>query len=186
MSKIKLTQWIAIALASAAFIWMSLKGFKTSQGTSEQPQDEISQAIETEDVESLLNMIGSGLDTDTSASAISKRISAYEILLKKENLTEAQKVEYARLRISNAGTDEDVMRGVSTLLSVIRADSNNVAALELLGEMSVQSGQMDKAKERYEKLLILQPQNERYKQMLEMIKADMVKSPETKGARAAQ
>lgn len=55
--------------------------------------------------------------------------------------------------------ENDVMKGVGLLKEVIEKDSNNVQALYTLGMLSVQSGQMDKAVERFEKLVTIQPFN---------------------------
>jgi tetratricopeptide (TPR) repeat protein len=58
--------------------------------------------------------------------------------------------------------DQDVMKGVGLLKDVVAKDSNNVQAIFTLGMLSIQSGQFDKAKERFEKLIQLQPFNPEY------------------------
>ena len=55
--------------------------------------------------------------------------------------------------------DQDVMKGVGMLKEVIEKDSNNVQAIYTLGMLSIQSGQLDKAQQRFEKLVSLQPFN---------------------------
>lgn len=58
--------------------------------------------------------------------------------------------------------DQDVMKGVGMLKEVVAADSNNVQAIFTLGMLSIQSGQFDKAEERFLKLVQLQPFNPEY------------------------
>jgi tetratricopeptide (TPR) repeat protein len=58
--------------------------------------------------------------------------------------------------------DQDVMKGVGLLKDVVTKDSNNVQAIFTLGMLSIQSGQFDKAQERFEKLITLQPFNPEY------------------------
>lgn len=58
--------------------------------------------------------------------------------------------------------ENDVMKGVGMLKEVIAKDSNNVQATFTLGMLSMQSSQFDKAVERFEKLVKLQPFNPEY------------------------
>lgn len=58
--------------------------------------------------------------------------------------------------------DQDVMKGVGMLKEVVAKDSNNVQAIFTLGMLSIQSGQLDKAEERFQKLIQLQPFNAEY------------------------
>lgn len=58
--------------------------------------------------------------------------------------------------------DQDVMKGVGLLKDVVAKDSNNVQAIFTLGMLSIQSGQFDKAQERFEKLISIQPFNPEY------------------------
>ncbi|MCO5231215.1 MAG: tetratricopeptide repeat protein [Chitinophagales bacterium] len=51
------------------------------------------------------------------------------------------------------------MKGVALLKEVIDEEPDNVQALILLGRFSIMSGQFDKAKERLDKALLLQPSN---------------------------
>ncbi|MCB9246069.1 MAG: hypothetical protein H6606_06520 [Flavobacteriales bacterium] len=80
--------------------------------------------------------------------------------------------ERARLageKVANAQNSEDIMSGVMELREILKLDSNHVASIELLAELSVTSGQLDKAIERYEKLLSLQPENQEYRERLKAI-----------------
>lgn len=58
--------------------------------------------------------------------------------------------------------DQDVMKGVGLLKDVVEKDSNNIQAIFTLGMLSIQSGQFDKAEDRFEKLVSLQPFNPEY------------------------
>lgn len=53
--------------------------------------------------------------------------------------------------------DGPPMRAIGLLREVITLDSNHVGALYWLGEFSMMSGQYERAIERFEKLLILEP-----------------------------
>jgi tetratricopeptide (TPR) repeat protein len=58
--------------------------------------------------------------------------------------------------------DNDVMKGVGMLKEVVATDSNNVQAIFTLGMLSIQSSQFDKARERFEKLIKIEPFNAEY------------------------
>lgn len=60
--------------------------------------------------------------------------------------------------------------GIMKLRAVTERDSNNVAAIYQLGIMSIESGQTEKAVKRFEKLLLLQPENQEYKKILADLK----------------
>lgn len=52
---------------------------------------------------------------------------------------------------------EPPMRGITLLLEVVKEDSTNLSALTNLGYFSIQSGQYEKAKQRFEQILRIQP-----------------------------
>jgi hypothetical protein len=60
--------------------------------------------------------------------------------------------------------------GIMKLKAVTERDSNNIAAIYQLGIMSIESGQTEKAIKRFEKLLLLQPENQEYKKVLSDLK----------------
>jgi hypothetical protein len=60
--------------------------------------------------------------------------------------------------------------GIMKLRAVTERDSNHVAAIYQLGIMSIESGQTEKAVKRFEKLLLLQPENQEYKKILADLK----------------
>ncbi|MBK8521931.1 MAG: tetratricopeptide repeat protein [Chitinophagaceae bacterium] len=57
------------------------------------------------------------------------------------------------------GGPEETMKGIQQLLSVIRKDSNNMKAQMMLGVGGYVSGQYDKAIERLQKVIKVQPDN---------------------------
>lgn len=86
----------------------------------------------------------------------------------KHALEEVIKINTNNLDAKNAlaacyiEVDQDVMKGVSLLKEVVEKDSNNIQAIYTLGMLSVQSNQLEKARERFEKLIRLQPFNAEY------------------------
>jgi tetratricopeptide (TPR) repeat protein len=60
--------------------------------------------------------------------------------------------------------------GIMQLLAVNRADTNNVRAIYHLGLFAEESGQLEKAEKRFEKLILLQPENQEYKDNLAKIR----------------
>ncbi|MBI1220982.1 MAG: hypothetical protein GC180_00125 [Bacteroidetes bacterium] len=57
---------------------------------------------------------------------------------------------------------ETMMQAVPLLLNVVRSDSANILANYTLGMLAIESGQLDKALIRFEKLISLQPSNAEY------------------------
>jgi len=60
--------------------------------------------------------------------------------------------------------------GIMKLLEVNQLDSNNTRAIYYLGMFSLESGQLDKAEKRFEKLVSLQPENKEYENLLQQIR----------------
>lgn len=60
--------------------------------------------------------------------------------------------------------------GIMKLRAVTERDSNHVPAIYQLGLMSIESGQTEKAVKRFEKLLLLHPENQEYKSILADLK----------------
>jgi tetratricopeptide (TPR) repeat protein len=81
-----------------------------------------------------------------------------------------QQLAYGKLKIE---TSPAPMEGIFILREILAVDSNHIPTIETLGEMSIRSGQFDKAKKRYQKLLSLQPENEAYRSQLQQICADL-------------
>ena len=174
MQKRSYLQLAAISVAIVGFIWLTLEGINHSSSSPNQKvlnsDDQISKAIIALDTQFLTNVISSVESGDsTYTNDIKGQISAYQFLSNNELLNNDQRVYYARLKMEYAAGDQDIMTGVRILLDVIKTDSNNIPALEVLGEMAIKSGQMQKAKERYQKLLTLQPENEDYQNALYLV-----------------
>ena len=66
-----------------------------------------------------------------------------------------------------------IMEGVGKFKRVLELDSNNIEALYSLGILSIQSNQLKKAKDRFKKLILLQPQNQEYKKVYNQILVDL-------------
>ena len=66
-------------------------------------------------------------------------------------------------------TDGDIMGGVGKYKQVLELDSNNVEALYQLGMLSIKSNQLEKAEIRFKKLILLQPENQEYKDQYNLI-----------------
>jgi len=98
-------------------------------------------------------------DSQLIAISASKAKKAFEKVLElNPNNLDAQTATAAII----VQIDQDVMRGVALLKDVVSKDSNNVQAIFTLGMLSIQSGQFDKAEERFQKLIKLQPFNPEY------------------------
>ncbi len=70
--------------------------------------------------------------------------------------SESAKIDLASAYIEGTG---ETMQGVQLLLGVVRENPNNVPALILLGQLAIQSGQWDKAIERFNHVLEQEPRN---------------------------
>lgn len=65
--------------------------------------------------------------------------------------------------------DSRIMMGVQLYMRVLEVDSNNLEALYQLGILSIQSNQLEKAAVRFKKLILLQPENQEYKDTYQSI-----------------
>ena len=83
-------------------------------------------------------------------------------------------VDLALINIEKGKSSGDMSlvmnEGIMKLLAVTKKDSNNVRAIYYLGLFSLESGQLQKAEKRFEKLISLQPQNEEYRNTLQEIR----------------
>lgn len=90
------------------------------------------------------------------AWAAQQAISAYEQSLKLNPDNDTVKMALAACYID--GTTQP-MQGIQLLLGITREQPDNIPANIMLGQLSIRSGQMDKAAERFEKVVSLQPEN---------------------------
>ncbi|MFY0644570.1 MAG: tetratricopeptide repeat protein [Bacteroidia bacterium] len=70
-------------------------------------------------------------------------------------------------------TPGGIMEAVTKYKKVLEIDSNNLEAIYSLGILSIQSNQLQKAKDRFKKLILLQPQNQEYKKVYDQILVDL-------------
>ena len=61
-------------------------------------------------------------------------------------------------------------QGIMKLRAVNKVDSNHLGAIYQLGIFSIESGQLQKALKRFEKLVLLQPENQEYQKKLAEIR----------------
>lgn len=90
------------------------------------------------------------------AWAAEQAIAAYEQSMKLNPDNDTVKMELASCYIDGTGAP---MQGIQLLLGITREQPDHIPANLMLGQLSIRSGQMDKAKERFEKVLNLDPEN---------------------------
>ncbi len=88
--------------------------------------------------------------------AAEQAISAYEQSLKLNPDNDTVKMDLAACYIDGTGAP---MQGIQLLLGITREKPDNIPANLMLGQLSIRSGQMDKAQERFEKVLGIEPEN---------------------------
>ena len=88
------------------------------------------------------------------------------------NLDEDVDLALANIEKGKSSGDMSLVmnEGIMKLLAVTKKDSNNLRAIYYLGLFSLESGQLQKAEKRFEKLISLQPQNEEYRNTLQEIR----------------
>lgn len=88
------------------------------------------------------------------------------------NLDEDVDLALANIEKGKSSGDMSLVmnEGIMKLLAVTKKDSNNIRAIYYLGLFSLESGQLQKAEKRFEKLISLQPQNEEYRNTLQEIR----------------
>ena len=88
--------------------------------------------------------------------AAQNAISCFEQSLKLNPNSDTVKMALASCYID--GTSQP-MQGIQLLLGIVKEQPDNIPANLMLGQLSIRSGQMDKAKERFEKVVNLEPEN---------------------------
>ena len=61
------------------------------------------------------------------------------------------------------------MQGIAKYKQVLELDSNNIEAIYQLGVLSIRTNQLEKAKDRFKKLILLQPENQEYQETYQSI-----------------
>lgn len=95
-------------------------------------------------------------DTLISNNLITFALRSYEEAIQKDGSDVELRIKLAELYVQ--GT-QDPMKGIGMLRQLADSLPDNIPVMLALGKLSIQSGQMDKAKERFKKVLKLQPQN---------------------------
>lgn len=90
------------------------------------------------------------------AWAAQQAIAAYEQSLKLNPDNDTVKMALAACYID--GTTQP-MQGIQLLLGITREQPDNIPANLMLGQLSIRSGQLDKAAERFEKVISIDPEN---------------------------
>ena len=89
---------------------------------------------------------------------INKAIEAYSEVLKRNDKNLNAKTGLGVCYVDGSSyLGEPPMRGITLLLEVVKEDSTNLSALTNLGYFSIQSGQYEKAKQRFEQILKIEP-----------------------------
>jgi len=141
------TLLIAILLAVILVVVLSIKGWQGDSGTVSQDSSE--EEVVTNDLD---NGHDHEHEHEMSHSSFTNELD--------------QKAMEAAEMVRNAASAADVMQAVTLLRGNLSIDSNHIGSLELMAELSIQSGQLEKAHQRYEKLVSLQPENQGYKERL--------------------
>jgi hypothetical protein len=157
---------LVLSIGLGAFLFF---GEKTSSTES------LTEPSETEEVTSSETSIRSYIDlnlpiatpTDTNLNQLFEYCAEAK---EKGWLDLDQQLLYGKLKVE---TSPAPMEGIFILRGILAVDSNHVATIETMAQMSVRSGQLDKAKKRYQKLLSLQPENEEYQARLKDICAQL-------------
>ncbi|MCU0423688.1 MAG: tetratricopeptide repeat protein [Bacteroidia bacterium] len=148
------------ALVKLANIWDSMQVSYVSafytQKIAEMVNDEVSWLATGNKYYTAANFSN---DSSLTFDAIKKAKNAYsKVLGLNPNNLQAKNA----LAVCIIQGDNDVMKGVAMLKEIVAADSSNTQAIFTLGMLSIQSNQFDKAQERFEKLIKLEPFNPEY------------------------
>ncbi|MFT4521184.1 MAG: hypothetical protein ACI8ZN_000109 [Bacteroidia bacterium] len=158
-----------VGLGLTLTILLVVRSWQTPKSTLEitttnDPTSNIHLAVLSQDSVRLSNFISS--DSLLSGS-LSSAQEVFDYGLPKGMISMDQQALFARRKIEEAVDNEGIMGGVRILLGLVASDSNHVLAIQTLAEMSVRSGQAEKAIKRYQKLLTLQPENVEFKRVLQ-------------------
>ncbi|MCI4669104.1 MAG: tetratricopeptide repeat protein [Bacteroidia bacterium] len=99
-----------------------------------------------------------------------------EVVQKEEQNEEA--LLYLGLSYVKSGLQQNAMRGIMTIRSVLDINPDNVEASMQLGDFSMQTGQWEKASSRFLKVLKLNPNNDEARFKLAMTYAQLEKTTE--------
>ena len=104
----------------------------------------------------LINAFKNGSDSSISNNLITFAVRSYENAAQKDSNDVELKIKLAEVYVQGS---QEPMKGIGILRDLAAKLPNNIPVLLALGRLSIQSGQYDKAKERLQKVLQLEPQN---------------------------
>lgn len=97
-----------------------------------------------------------GKDSLISNNLITFALRSYENAIQKDSNDVELQIKLAEVYVQGS---QEPMKGIGILRDLAAKLPNNIPVLLALGKLSIQSGQYDKAKERLQKVLQLEPQN---------------------------
>ena len=104
----------------------------------------------------LINAYKNGTDSVISNNLITFALHSYENAVQKDSNDVELKIKLAEVYVQGS---QEPMKGIGILRDLSEKLPNNIPVLLALGRLSIQSGQYDKAKERLQKVMQLEPQN---------------------------
>ncbi len=106
--------------------------------------------------DALLSVYKSGSDSIISNNLITFALRSYEEAVRIDGSDVELKIKLADVYVQGS---QEPMKGIGILRQLSDSLPDNIPVLLALGRLSIQSGQFDKAKERLQKVLKLEPQN---------------------------
>ncbi len=104
----------------------------------------------------LVNVYKSGADSIISNNLITFALRSYNEAVQKDSNDIGLKLKLADVYVQGSS---EPMKGISMLKELEQKHPDNIQLQIALGRLSIQSGQLDKATERFKKVLQLEPQN---------------------------
>jgi len=106
--------------------------------------------------DAMIDAYKNGADSVISNNLITFALRSYENAIQKDGNDVELKIKLAEVYVQGS---QEPMKGIGILRDLNQKFPENVPVLLALGRMAIQSGQNDKAKERFQKILQLEPQN---------------------------
>jgi tetratricopeptide (TPR) repeat protein len=104
----------------------------------------------------LVSAFKSGSDSIISNNLITFALRSYEDAVQKDGADIELKIKLADVYVQGS---QEPMKGIGILRQLADSLPDNVPVMLALGRLSIQSGQYDKAKDRLQKVLKIEPQN---------------------------
>lgn len=122
---------------------------------------QFAQIDQTKDVlanagDALVSAFKSGSDSTISNNLITFALRSYEQAVEKDGSDIELQIKLADVYVQGS---QEPMKGIGILRHLSDSLPSNIPVALALGRLSIQSGQFDKAKERFKKVLQLEPQN---------------------------